>query len=82
MSHGTVAAVGTLAFALFLSAMTLGRWYGPVLLDRYGSVPVLRMLAALGFAGAVLFSFAPTTPLAFTGVVLWGPASPWSSPSG
>src|SRR3954469_24217992 len=37
--HGTDAAVGTLAFALFLSAMTAGRWFGPVLLDTYGRVP-------------------------------------------
>ena len=70
--YGTEAAVGTLAFAVFLSAMTLGRWYGPALLDRHGRVPVLRVLAVLGIAGVLLFSLAPTTPLAFTGVVLWG----------
>lgn len=70
--YGTVAAVGTLAFALFLSAMTLGRWFGPVLLDRYGRVPVLRVLVVLGIAGVLLFVLAPATPLAFAGVILWG----------
>ncbi|MFI1094044.1 MFS transporter [Streptomyces sp. NPDC020917] len=70
--YGTVAAVGTLAFAVFLSAMTLGRWFGPVLLDRYGRVPVLRVLVVLGIAGVLLFVFAPATPLAFAGVILWG----------
>ncbi|XVV13090.1 MFS transporter [Actinoplanes sp. CA-131856] len=38
-SHGSSAAVGTLAFAVFLAAMTAGRWFGPPLLDRYGRVP-------------------------------------------
>jgi MFS family permease len=70
--YGTAAVSGTLAFALFLSAMTLGRWFGPALLDRYGRVAVLRALAGLGIAGSLLFVFAPATPLAFTGVILWG----------
>ena len=71
--YGAPAAVGTLAFAGFMSAMTIGRWFGPGLLDRYGRVPVVRVLAPLGIAGSLLFVFAPATMLAaFTGVVLWG----------
>jgi MFS family permease len=70
--YGAPAAVGTLAFAVFLAAMTLGRWFGPGLLDRYGRVPALRALCALGIAGTLLFVFAPATPLAFVGAVLWG----------
>jgi MFS family permease len=70
--YDTPAAVGTLAFAVFLAAMTLGRWFGPPLLDRYGRVAVLRALAVLGIAGTLLFVFAPTTPLAFIGAVMWG----------
>lgn len=70
--YHTPAVVGTLAFAVFLSAMTVGRWFGPALLDRYGRVPVLRLLAALGIAGTLLFVFAPATPVAFAGAVLWG----------
>lgn len=70
--YGTAAVTGTLAFAVFLSAMTLGRWFGPALLDRHGRVPVLRALAGLGIAGSLLFVLAPATPLAFAGVVLWG----------
>ena len=34
--YHTVAVLGTLAFALFLAAMTAGRWFGPALIDRYG----------------------------------------------
>lgn len=70
--YGAPAAVGTLAFAVFLSAMTLGRWFGPGLLDRHGRVPVIRTLSVIGIAGTLLFVFAPVTPLAFVGAVLWG----------
>jgi MFS family permease len=70
--YGAPAAVGTLAFAAFLAAMTLGRWFGPALLDRHGRVAVVRVLAALGIAGTLLFVFAPVVPLAFVGAVLWG----------
>ena len=70
--YGTSAAVGTLAFAAFLSAMTVGRWFGPGLLDRHGRVPVIRVLSVLGIAGTLLFVFAPSPPLAFAGSLLWG----------
>jgi hypothetical protein len=66
------AVVGTLAFAVFLAAMTAGRWFGPGLLDRYGRVPVVRALAAVSLVGLVLFVFGPTTPVAFVGALLWG----------
>ena len=42
------AAVGTLGFAVFLAAMTAGRWFGPGLLDRYGRVVVVRSSALVG----------------------------------
>ncbi len=70
--YGLPAAVGTLAFAGFLAAMTAGRWFGPALLDRYGRVPVVRTLAALAVVGLVFFVFAPVAPLAFAGALLWG----------
>ncbi len=66
------ATVGTLAFAVFLAAMTAGRWFGTPLLDRYGRVPVIRGLAVIGIAGLALFVFGPSTPVAFAGAVLWG----------
>ncbi|WP_430781093.1 MFS transporter [Actinoplanes sp. G11-F43] len=70
--HGTAASTGTLGFALFLAAMTVGRWYGPNLLDRYGRVPVLRILAVTGLAGLLVFVFGPTVPIVFAGALLWG----------
>jgi cyanate permease len=66
------AVIGTLAFATFLTAMTIGRWFGPTLLDRYGRVPVVRGLAGVGLIGLLLFVFGPATPVAFAGALLWG----------
>jgi len=66
------AALGTLAFAAFLAAMTVSRWFGPALLDRYGRVAVVRGLALVGIAGLLLFLFSPNPPLAFAGALLWG----------
>ncbi|GAA3625698.1 MFS transporter [Microlunatus ginsengisoli] len=70
--YGTSAAVGTLGFAAFLTAMTLSRWFGPALLDRYGRVPVIRTLTVICLAGVVLFVFGPNLAVAFVGVLLWG----------
>jgi MFS family permease len=70
--YGAPAVVGTLAFAVFLSAMTVGRWYGPGLLDRFGRVTVLRALAGVALLGLLLFVLGPATPFAFAGVLLWG----------
>ena len=70
--YGTPASVGTLAFAVFLAAMTVGRWFGPGLLDRYGRVPVVRTLAVVSVAGLALFIGGGATPLAFVGALFWG----------
>ena len=66
------ATVGTLAFAVFLAAMTVGRWFGPGLLDRYGRVPVVRALAVVSLVGLALFIFGPDPAVAFAGAVMWG----------
>jgi predicted MFS family arabinose efflux permease len=70
--YGVPATVGTLAFAAFLAAMTIGRWFGPGWLDRYGRVPVVRALAGVSVAGLALFIFGATPAVAFIGALLWG----------
>jgi predicted MFS family arabinose efflux permease len=65
-------ALGTLAFAAFLTAMTVGRWFGPALLDRYGRTPVVRVLALIGVVGLALFVFGPAPVYAYAGTLLWG----------
>jgi predicted MFS family arabinose efflux permease len=70
--YAVPATVGTLAFAVFLAAMTAGRWFGPGWLDRYGRVPVVRVLALVSVAGLALFVFGPWPAVAFAGALLWG----------
>ena len=70
--HRTSAAVASLGYAAFLAAMTVGRWTGPKLLDRYGRVATIRGLAVVALLGLLLFVLSPWPPLAFVGVLLWG----------
>lgn len=70
--HQARPVVGTLALAVFLAAMTAGRWCGPRLLDEHGRVPVLRATLILAVAGLVMFTVGSGIEVAFAGVVLWG----------
>ncbi|MEO9173866.1 MAG: MFS transporter, partial [Gaiellales bacterium] len=76
------AVVGTLGYALFLGSMTIGRWYGPRVIDRYGRVVVIRTIAVVGIVGVLLFVFSPVISLAFVGVVLWGAGASLGFPIG
>jgi MFS family permease len=71
-SYHQAAALGTLGFAVFLAAMTAGRWFADGLLARYGRVKVIRGQTVLAIVGVLLFVFSPFTALAFIGVLLWG----------
>ncbi|WP_298802596.1 MFS transporter [uncultured Pseudokineococcus sp.] len=70
--YGADAALGTLTFAVFLTAMTVGRWYGPDLLDRFGRVATIRVMASVSLVGLLLFILSPVLPLALVGALLWG----------
>jgi len=80
--YHVAAAVGTVLFATFLAAMTVGRWFAPTLLDRYGRVPVVRCLAITAITGVALFVFGPAAPVAFVGVLLWGAGTSVGFPLG
>jgi len=69
--HSAVVA-GTLTFAVFLTAMTAGRWWGPKLIDRYGRVLVLRVCAVTALAGLLLIEFGEVLPVAMAGALLLG----------
>ncbi len=70
--YGAAAALGTLTFALFLAAMTLGRWFGPGLIDRFGRVPTVRIFGALALVGLALVVWGSALPVAMAGAALWG----------
>lgn len=71
---------GVAGFAVFVTAMTAGRLGGPVLLDRFGRVPVLWATMAAAGGGVLLIVLGPALgapdalalPLVGLGVVLWG----------
>jgi MFS family permease len=81
-SYNAPAVVGTLGFAVFLTAMTTVRWFGTGLLDRFGRVAVLRGLGATAITGLAVFVFSPFTPVAFVGLVLWGAGASLGFPVG
>ena len=66
-------ALGSLTFAVFLAAMTLGRWFGP------GAARPLRPRAddararpLIALAGLALVVFGGSLPVAMAGAALWG----------
>ena len=70
--HGAAPVVGTLGLTAFLTAMTVGRWFGPAVLDRYGRVRTLRVQSVMLIVGVVLFVFGQVVVLAVAGALLWG----------
>jgi fucose permease len=70
--YHTAAVLGTVTFALFLAAMTAGRWFGPRLVDSFGRVRVLRACAAIALIGLLLIEFGARLPLVLAGAVLLG----------
>jgi MFS family permease len=52
--------------------MTVGRWFGVGVLDRFGRVPVLRVSAAGALVGLLVVVFGPNLGVALVGMVLWG----------
>jgi len=79
---GTSEATGALGFAVFVTAMTAMRLLGTGLLDRFGRVAVLRIVAALSLVGLLIFGLAPWLWLAAVGVVLWGAGAALGFPVG
>ena len=69
--HELPAWAGVLAFATFLSFMTIGRLLGTRWLDTYGRVPVLRITFAFAVLGSLLVIFGNAW-LAFLGAAVWG----------
>ena len=70
--YHTAPVLGTLTFALFLAAMTAGRWFGPRLVDACGRVRVLRACAATALIGLLLIELGARLPVALAGAVLLG----------
>ena len=70
--HGQTDAAGAAGYGLFVTFMTIGRFAGTLVLDRFGRVPVMRWCAALAVLGLGLFVFAPVPWLAYVALAIWG----------
>lgn len=73
---------GAFGLTLFVTAMTVMRFAGTWLLNRFGRVAVLRLCTSLAIAGLLIFGLAPTLPLAMAGGVLWGMGAALGFPVG
>jgi fucose permease len=80
--HGVDNARGAFMFGIFVTAMTVGRLLGVLVLDRFGRVPVLRGSAVLAVIGLVIVIFVPSADIAIVGIVLWGLGSALGFPVG
>lgn len=70
--HGGGTAAGAAALTVFSVCMTAVRIFGGPLVDRFGRVLVLRVLAVAAASGILLFILAPSLPFVFIGAALWG----------
>ncbi len=79
--HGLDNSMGVVALAVFLAFMTAGRIVGTQLLDRYGRVPVLRVLFTAAVIGCLMVVFGNPW-LAFAGAAVWGVGASLGFPVG
>lgn len=70
--HGVDESIGAAGYAVFLTAMTVGRLFGPGVLDRFGRRPVLRISIALSATGVCIVVLSGSVAVAVAGAVLWG----------
>jgi MFS family permease len=80
--HDVAAWMGVAGFALFVSAMTVGRFFGTSLLDRFGRAATLWGTMALAAVGVLLLVYGDSAVLIVTGIVLWGVGASLGFPVG
>jgi MFS family permease len=80
--YGVANEVGALIFGVFVTAMTIGRLLGGLVLDRFGRVPVLRGSALLAVLGLALVIFGGNIGIAVAGTIFWGLGSALGFPVG
>jgi MFS family permease len=70
--YGVSESVGAALFGIFVVAMTIGRLFGVLLIDRFGRVTTLRASALVAAVGLVITIFGPSAVTAAVGIALWG----------
>ena len=64
--------VGVVGLSVFVTAMTIGRLVGPILLDRFGRAPVLWATTVAAAAGILLVVLAGHWLVVGLGIAVWG----------
>ncbi|MGG4219122.1 MFS transporter [Paenibacillus jamilae] len=70
--YGVDSLTSSYMYGLFVAAMTVGRFTGGFILDKYGRVPVLKGSAVLAAVGIILVIWGQQDLLAGLGILLWG----------
>jgi predicted MFS family arabinose efflux permease len=66
------AAAAAAGFAVFATAMTIGRVAGNKVVNTWGRVPVLRVGAIVATAGVIMLLTVPVLGVGYVGALLWG----------
>jgi fucose permease len=80
--YGVSAATGSFVYVAFVAAMTIGRWFGPRVLDRHGRVPVMRAGALCSMVGVLIVVFGLNLGPALFGILMWGLGTALGFPTG
>lgn len=70
--YGISPALGAVGFGVFVAAMTVGRMWGTVALDRWGRLPALYATTVLAAAGVLIVVVSGSLAMAVAGTVMWG----------
>ncbi|OBA05208.1 hypothetical protein A9P44_15555 [Paenibacillus polymyxa] len=70
--YGVDSLTSSYMYGLFVAAMTIGRFTGGFILDKFGRVPVLKGSAVLAAVGIILVIWGQHDLLAGLGILLWG----------
>ncbi|GAA1349954.1 MFS transporter [Falsarthrobacter nasiphocae] len=74
--------VAAMIFAVFVTAMTLTRWFGTGFVDRFGRVACLRVCLAASLLGLATYVLAPNGWVMAVGVFFWGVGAALGFPLG
>jgi fucose permease len=80
--HDVAAWMGVAGYAVFVSAMTAGRFFGTGLLDRFGRAATLWGTMAMAVVGVLLVVYGGNPVLIVGGIVLWGVGASLGFPVG
>ncbi|HCJ55052.1 MULTISPECIES: MFS transporter [Glutamicibacter] len=80
--HGFKHQIGALMFTLFVGAMTLGRFAGGRLVDRFGTRNTLLLMGTVGLLGVALFITGTNPYIVGLGATAWGLGSSLGFPLG